>query len=158
MISRLGRLLDFLRQASYFSPHGSRLRRSGPTVGMNPYVPNGKKEGSPASHGSALPALAPEEQRWLVAALGFALLTDLAHLLTWPLLPVDETRYLSVAWEMWLRHEWLVPHLNGALYTDKPPLLFWLVHLGWAVAGVNDVWPRAVCGLCGPAWSCSTSC
>lgn len=121
---------------------------------MNPGVPKGKGEGSPAFHGSALPALAPEERRWLVAALGFALLTDLAHLLTWPLLPVDETRYLSVAWEMWLRHEWLVPHLNGALYTDKPPLLFWLVHLGWAVAGVNDVWPRMISGLaaCAALW------
>jgi 4-amino-4-deoxy-L-arabinose transferase-like glycosyltransferase len=30
-----------------------------------------------------------------------------------PLLPVDETRYLSVAWEMWLGGNWLVPHLNG---------------------------------------------
>ncbi|HEY3011669.1 MAG TPA: hypothetical protein VGJ36_02890, partial [Gemmatimonadales bacterium] len=39
-----------------------------------------------------------------------------------PLLPVDETRYLSVAWEMWRRGDWLVPYLNGSPYTDKPPL------------------------------------
>ena len=32
-----------------------------------------------------------------------------------PLLAIDETRYLSVAWEMWLRHDWLVPYLNGTL-------------------------------------------
>jgi 4-amino-4-deoxy-L-arabinose transferase-like glycosyltransferase len=59
-----------------------------------------------------------------------------------PLLPVDETRYLSVAWEMWLRHDWLVPHLNGSPYPDKPPLLFWGILLGWRVFGVNVWWPR----------------
>lgn len=55
---------------------------------------------------------------------------------------VDETRYLSVTWEMWQRGEWLVPHLNGAPYSHKPPLLFWLIQLGWWVAGDNDWWPR----------------
>ncbi|MCP5367552.1 MAG: glycosyltransferase family 39 protein [Hyphomicrobiales bacterium] len=61
-----------------------------------------------------------------------------------PHLPVDETRYLAVAWEMWLRQDWLVPHLNGEPYSHKPPLLFWLMNLGWALFGVNDWWPRLV--------------
>lgn len=61
-----------------------------------------------------------------------------------PYIPVSETKYASVAWEMWLRKDFLVPHLNGALYTDKPPVLFWLFHLGWAIFGVNNWWPRAV--------------
>jgi len=30
-------------------------------------------------------------------------------LMTRPHLPVDETRYLAVAWEMWLRSDFLVP-------------------------------------------------
>lgn len=30
-----------------------------------------------------------------------------------PLFPVDETRYIAVAWEMWEQREFLVPHLNG---------------------------------------------
>jgi 4-amino-4-deoxy-L-arabinose transferase-like glycosyltransferase len=59
-----------------------------------------------------------------------------------PLLAIDETRYLSVAWEMWLRHDWLVPYLNGNPYSDKPPLLFWGMLLGWRVFGVNQWWPR----------------
>src|SRR5262245_4099285 len=59
-----------------------------------------------------------------------------------PLLPIDETRYLSVAWEMWLRHDWVVPYLNGSPYSDKPPLLFWGILLGWRVLGVNEWWPR----------------
>jgi 4-amino-4-deoxy-L-arabinose transferase-like glycosyltransferase len=64
-----------------------------------------------------------------------------------PLLAVDETRYLSVAWEMWLRHDWLVPHLNGSPYPDKPPLLFWGILLGWRVFGVNEWWPRLLSPL-----------
>ena len=65
-----------------------------------------------------------------------------------PLWPVDETRYASVAWEMWLRGDFLVPHINGEPYSHKPPLLFWLIQLGWALFGVNDWWPRLVAPLC----------
>ncbi len=65
-----------------------------------------------------------------------------------PLWPVDETRYASVAWEMWLRGDFLVPHINGEPYSHKPPLLFWLIQAGWALFGVNDWWPRLVAPLC----------
>ena len=68
-----------------------------------------------------------------------------------PFLPVDETRYLAVAWEMWRDKNFLVPHLNGEPYSHKPPLLFWLMHGGWAVFGVNDWWPRLVAPLFGLA-------
>lgn len=61
--------------------------------------------------------------------------------------PLDETRYVSVAWEMWLRGDFLVPHLNGLPYSHKPPLLFWLMQAGWAVFGVNDWWPRLIPAL-----------
>jgi len=64
-----------------------------------------------------------------------------------PLWPVDETRYASVAWEMWLRGDFLVPHINGEPYSHKPPLLFWLIQLGWGLFGVNDWWPRLVTPL-----------
>lgn len=57
-------------------------------------------------------------------------------------MPMYSTRTLSVAWEMWTRHSYLVPYLNGVPYSDKPPLLLWLIHAGWAVGGVGDVWPR----------------
>lgn len=64
-----------------------------------------------------------------------------------PLMPIDETRYLAVAWEMWLRGDFLVPYLNGEPYSHKPPLLFWLIHAGWWLFGVNDAWPRLVAPL-----------
>lgn len=60
------------------------------------------------------------------------------------LIPIDETRYLSVAWEMWLRGDFLVPYINGEPYSHKPPMLFWLFHLGWWIFGVNEWWPRLV--------------
>ncbi len=72
-------------------------------------------------------------------------------LLTRPLLPVDETRYLAVAWEMWQRGDFLVPYLNGDPYSHKPPLLFWGIHAGWALFGVNDWSPRLIAPLFGLA-------
>ncbi|PTM98816.1 ArnT family glycosyltransferase [Mycoplana dimorpha] len=55
-----------------------------------------------------------------------------------PLLPVDETRYVSVAWEMYLRSGWFDPlTLNFEPYHHKPPLLFWLMNLSWAIFGVS---------------------
>lgn len=65
-------------------------------------------------------------------------------LYTRPAMPVDETRYLAVAWEMWLRGDFIVPHLNGETYSHKPPLLFWAMNLGWMIFGVNDWWPPLV--------------
>ena len=62
-------------------------------------------------------------------------------------MPIDETRYLSVAWEMWSRGDFLLPTLNGVPYTHKPPLLFWVMHLGWSVFGVNAWWPRCIPAL-----------
>lgn len=68
----------------------------------------------------------------------------LAALQLWlrPLLPVDETRYLAVAWEMWWRGDFLLPWLNGEPYSHKPPLLFWLIHALWALFGVSELAAR----------------
>jgi len=83
---------------------------------------------------------------WLLVGVWWLAMVAVA-ILTRPYLPVDETRYLAVAWEMWLRGDYLVPRLNGELYSHKPPLMFWLINAGWAVAGVNEWWPRVVIPL-----------
>lgn len=77
---------------------------------------------------------------WLALLAGVALISR-------PTLPLDETRYLAVAWEMWQRGDFLVPFKNGEAYSHKPPLLFWLIHAGWWVAGVNEWWPRFIMPL-----------
>lgn len=56
-----------------------------------------------------------------------------------PAVPIDETRYLSVAWELRNSPSWLLLHLNGELYSHKGPLLFWLINIAWTAAGLN-VW------------------
>jgi len=61
-----------------------------------------------------------------------------------PILPIDETRYFSVAWEMWNGGSAIVPHLNGAAYSDKPPLLFWLINAAWELFGTNSPAARFV--------------
>jgi len=76
---------------------------------------------------------------WLIATL--------TGLLTRPLIPVDELRYTAVAWEMWARGDFLVPYLNGAPYSHKPPLFFWLMHAGWGLFGVSEWWARLVTPL-----------
>jgi len=55
-----------------------------------------------------------------------------------PLMIIDETRYVSVAWEMFDKHSFLVPLINSEPYHHKPPLLFWLIHLDWSLFGVNE--------------------
>lgn len=78
----------------------------------------------------------------------FALLLGL-QLLVRPLLPIDETRYLSVAWEMQQSGD--IAHLTRNLepYSHKPPLLFWLINLVWLVTGVSELAGR----LIGPAFA-----
>lgn len=66
-----------------------------------------------------------------------------------PALPLDETRYLAVAWEMWWRESFAVPYLNGEYYDGKPPLFFWLMQLGWWAFGVNEWWPRLLAPVFG---------
>ncbi len=79
----------------------------------------------------------------LAALLAFVVVA-VAGVLLRPALPIDETRYLAVAWEMWTRGDWLVPTKNFDLYTHKPPLLFWTMNLVWAVTGVSEIAARLV--------------
>ncbi len=75
----------------------------------------------------------PRHALWIAFGfLGIFLITVFFR----PLLPIDETRYLSVAWEMFLRHDWLAPLTkNGEPYHHKPPLLFWMINAVWAITG-----------------------
>ncbi|WP_115718018.1 ArnT family glycosyltransferase [Gallaecimonas mangrovi] len=79
---------------------------------------------------------------WLLGAFGLMLI--LARLLAFPLLPVDETRYMSVAWEMAQSGNWLVPHLNGQPYAQKPPMMFWLINILWQLGIDNSMMARLV--------------
>ena len=91
---------------------------------------------SPSTRIDAVRTLWP----WLPLWMGFVLIAIFMH----GPMPMYSTRTLSVAWDMWNHHSFIVPLFNGAPYSDKPPMLFWLIHLGWVVGGVGDVWPRVI--------------
>jgi 4-amino-4-deoxy-L-arabinose transferase-like glycosyltransferase len=55
----------------------------------------------------------------------------------------DEPRYAQVSREMLETGDWVVPHLNGDVYKEKPPLYFWLVALMSKPCGnVNETTAR----------------
>ena len=47
----------------------------------------------------------------------------------------DYLRYAESAREMIRSGDWLIPHLNGKIYIDKPPLTIWLIALPSALYG-----------------------
>lgn len=61
-----------------------------------------------------------------------------------PLFPIDETRYLTVAWEMRHSGNWILPTLNWEAYDHKPPALFWLINLFWTLFGFSQKTAMAV--------------
>lgn len=85
-----------------------------------------------------------KEYKELLFPFSVLLLTWIVVQYTLPLMPVDETRYVSVAWDMWLRKSYLVPHLNGEAYNHKPPMLFWIINAGWNFFEVNTITPRSI--------------
>jgi 4-amino-4-deoxy-L-arabinose transferase-like glycosyltransferase len=89
--------------------------------------------------------------RSLVWSLLLATALSAVALLSRPLLPIDETRYLTVAWESHQEGNHLVSHLNGETYAHKPPLLFWLINAVWKITGVSGLSARIIgpaAGIC----------
>lgn len=63
--------------------------------------------------------------------------------------PPDEPRYTEVAREMVVSGDYLVPRVNGEVYFEKPPMLFWLMALASVPFGeVNEVAARLPSVLC----------
>jgi 4-amino-4-deoxy-L-arabinose transferase-like glycosyltransferase len=60
----------------------------------------------------------------------------------------DEARYVEVAREMRVLGTYAVPHLNGRIYSEKPPLLFWLIDLSaFLLGGLNETTSRVPTAL-----------
>ncbi len=62
-----------------------------------------------------------------------------------------EPRYAEIVRVMAVKNQWLVPTVNGALYTDKPILFFWLALLAAKIFGAVGEWavrlPAALGGV-----------
>jgi 4-amino-4-deoxy-L-arabinose transferase-like glycosyltransferase len=72
----------------------------------------------------------------LYAALAFCVaLTWLAVLPLRPLFNTDEGRYAEIPREMLESGDWVVPHLNGLPYIEKPPLQYWATAMVYRLLG-----------------------
>lgn len=66
----------------------------------------------------------------------------------YPLIDVDEPRYMETAREMLFKPgDWITPHFNFLIRFDKPPLYYWLIASGFKVFGVHEWVGRAISGL-----------
>lgn len=81
------------------------------------------------------------DRRWNWA-LGAALLLSVGIVfaggVSLPLAEPDEARYAEIAREMSAAGDWVVPRLQGEVFADKPPLVFWASAAAYALFGVED--------------------
>jgi 4-amino-4-deoxy-L-arabinose transferase-like glycosyltransferase len=61
---------------------------------------------------------------WLLAFALILIATGVGLRDPWP---ADEPRFALVAHDMLLSGEWLIPQVGADIYSDKPPLFFWLM-------------------------------
>ncbi|MBQ7764050.1 glycosyltransferase family 39 protein [bacterium] len=68
----------------------------------------------------------------------------------YPLMDADETRYVSMARDMFNNKDFLTLYLNGEYFFEKPPLFFWLESLSFATFGkINEFTARFPVALLG---------
>jgi 4-amino-4-deoxy-L-arabinose transferase-like glycosyltransferase len=66
-----------------------------------------------------------------------------------PLYDPDEGRYAEIPREMLSGGDWVIPHLNGLVYLEKPPLQYWLTAWAFRVFGQREFPARLCTGLAG---------
>jgi 4-amino-4-deoxy-L-arabinose transferase-like glycosyltransferase len=72
----------------------------------------------------------------------------LATLGTRPLFNPDEGRYAEIPREMLAGGDWIIPHLDGFAYIEKPPLQYWATAVSLALLGNNEFAARLYAALC----------
>ena len=73
-----------------------------------------------------------------------------------PLRDTDEALYAAIALAMAHGGTWIIPHLDGVPYIEKPPLLYWLMSLSFKAFGVGAWQARLPDAL--SAWMTSAGC
>ena len=84
----------------------------------------------------------------LPAIIGLYLLVFIVPLQFRPLATADEARYAEIPREMLESGDWIVPHLNGLRYFEKPPLGYWLTALSMKAFGQTNFAVRFPSALC----------
>lgn len=93
---------------------------------------------------------APRRQDYLTYGALALLVTTLwfATLSLRPLFNTDEGRYAEIPREMLASGEWSIPHLNGLLYLEKPPLQYWATAASLKIFGRTEFAARLYTALC----------
>ncbi len=65
-----------------------------------------------------------------------------------PLFNPDEGRYAEIPREMLAGGDWVIPHLNGLAYVEKPPLQYWATALSYRLLGTGAFSARLYTALC----------
>jgi 4-amino-4-deoxy-L-arabinose transferase-like glycosyltransferase len=71
----------------------------------------------------------------------------LATLAGRPLFNPDEGRYAEIPREMLAGGDWVIPHLNGLDYIEKPPLQYWATAMAYRAFGVSEFSARLYTAL-----------
>lgn len=66
---------------------------------------------------------------------------------SYSILDMNEGLYAEVAREMLMNNHWIIPHLNGVSYLEKPPMLYWLIALSYKIFGINAFGARVIPSL-----------
>ena len=74
-------------------------------------------------------------QLGIAAFAGLIFFTNLGATGLWDM---DEALYGTCAREMLQRNDWVVPWFNGAMFPEKPPLMFWNMMAGYGLFGINS--------------------
>ena len=96
-----------------------------------------------------------DKRRWwsredLILLILLGILYFLPGLAQIPLFDRDEPRFATAAREMANSGDYIVPHFNGNLRPDKPPLLYWLMNASYALTGgPSELGARLPSALCG---------
>ena len=91
---------------------------------------------------TAQPARIPSRNLCIAGVLLLSAVLSLTRLGARDLWDPDETRYAAVAQAMMRTGEWIVPHLSGRIYGEKPPLPFWLMAAGFKLLGTGEAGAR----------------
>jgi 4-amino-4-deoxy-L-arabinose transferase-like glycosyltransferase len=78
----------------------------------------------------------------------FAAVLWFATLSLRPLFNTDEGRYAEIPREMLASGDWAIPHLDGLLYIEKPPLQYWATAVSLSIFGQNELGARFYTALC----------
>jgi len=95
------------------------------------------------------PAAPDSRERWTYLGLSVFLgVLWFATLSLRPLFNPDEGRYAEIAREMLTGGDWVIPHLNGLAYIEKPPLQYWATALALRVFGQSEFAARFYTACC----------